>query len=83
LTGSAYDRGYFVPPTIFDHVAADSTIAQEEIFGPILSVIRVHNFDEASTLPIPSAMDSPVPFIRMTPRKSLSSSTASKPASRM
>jgi len=47
LTGGAYDRGYFVPPTIFDHVAPDSTIAQEEIFGPVLSVIRVRNFGEA------------------------------------
>jgi acyl-CoA reductase-like NAD-dependent aldehyde dehydrogenase len=47
LTGGSYDRGYFVPPTIFDHVAPDSTIAQDEIFGPVLSVIRVRNFDEA------------------------------------
>src|SRR5713226_3619695 len=37
LTGPGYDRGYFVAPTVFDHVAADSTIAQEEIFGPVLS----------------------------------------------
>jgi len=47
LTGPGYDRGYFVAPTVFDHVAADSTIAQEEIFGPVLSVIRVRDFDEA------------------------------------
>jgi aldehyde dehydrogenase (NAD+) len=47
LTGAEYDRGYFVAPTIFDHAAADSTIAQEEIFGPVLSVIRVRDFDEA------------------------------------
>jgi aldehyde dehydrogenase (NAD+) len=47
LTGGAYDRGYFVPPTIFDHVAPDSTIAQDEIFGPVLSVIRVRDFEEA------------------------------------
>jgi alpha-ketoglutaric semialdehyde dehydrogenase len=47
LTGGAYDRGYFVPPTVFDHVAPDSTIAQDEIFGPVLSIIRVRNFDEA------------------------------------
>src|SRR3989454_1658939 len=47
LSGPAFDRGYYVAPTIFDHVAADSTIAQEEIFGPVLSVIRVHDFDEA------------------------------------
>src|SRR5216683_2053017 len=47
LTGGAYDRGYFVPPTVFDQVAPGSTIAQDEIFGPVLSVIRVRNFDEA------------------------------------
>jgi alpha-ketoglutaric semialdehyde dehydrogenase len=47
LSGGAYDRGYFVPPTIFDHVAPDSVIAQDEIFGPVLSVIRVKNFEEA------------------------------------
>jgi acyl-CoA reductase-like NAD-dependent aldehyde dehydrogenase len=47
LTGGAYNRGYFVPPTVFDHVAPDSTIAQDEIFGPVLSVIRVRDFDEA------------------------------------
>jgi len=47
LSGPGYDRGYFVAPTIFDHVAADSSIAQDEIFGPVLSVIRVRDFDEA------------------------------------
>jgi aldehyde dehydrogenase (NAD+) len=47
LSGPAYDRGYFVAPTIFDHVSADSQIAQDEIFGPVLSVIRVRDFDEA------------------------------------
>jgi alpha-ketoglutaric semialdehyde dehydrogenase len=39
--------GHFVAPTVFDHVPWDSTIAQEEIFGPVLSVIRVPDFDEA------------------------------------
>ncbi len=47
LTGGIYDNGYFVAPTIFDHVRAESRLAQEEIFGPVLSVIRVKNFDEA------------------------------------
>lgn len=47
LSGGAYDRGYFVAPTIFDHVAPGSSIAQDEIFGPVLSVIRVRNFEEA------------------------------------
>ena len=47
LTGGAYDKGFFVAATIFDHVKWDSTIAQEEIFGPVLSVIRVPDFEEA------------------------------------
>lgn len=47
LTGGANDRGLFVEPTIFDHVKWDSVIAQEEIFGPVLSVIRVPDFEEA------------------------------------
>jgi alpha-ketoglutaric semialdehyde dehydrogenase len=47
MTGASYDRGYFVAPTIFDHVPANSTIAQEEIFGPVLSIVRVKDFDEA------------------------------------
>jgi alpha-ketoglutaric semialdehyde dehydrogenase len=47
LSGPGYDRGYFVAPTIFDHAASTSSIAQDEIFGPVLSVIRVKDFDEA------------------------------------
>ncbi|HUJ32001.1 MAG TPA: aldehyde dehydrogenase family protein [Candidatus Acidoferrum sp.] len=47
LTGPRYDKGWFVAPTVFDHVRADTAIAQEEIFGPVLSVIRVKSFDEA------------------------------------
>ncbi len=47
LTGGTYDRGYFVPITIFDDVAPDSALAQDEIFGPVLSVVRVRDFEEA------------------------------------
>jgi aldehyde dehydrogenase (NAD+) len=47
LTGGAYDKGLFIAPTVFDHVQWDSTIAQEEIFGPVISVIRVPDFEEA------------------------------------
>lgn len=47
LSGPKYDQGWFVAPTVFDHVRADSQIAQEEIFGPVLSIIRVKNYDEA------------------------------------
>lgn len=47
LTGGAFDKGHFIEPTIFDHVPARARIAQEEIFGPVLSIIRVNDFDEA------------------------------------
>jgi aldehyde dehydrogenase (NAD+) len=47
LKGQGYDKGYFVAPTVFDDVPPESTIAQEEIFGPVLSIIRVENFEEA------------------------------------
>nr|MDJ0903831.1 L-glutamate gamma-semialdehyde dehydrogenase [Xenococcus sp. MO_188.B8] len=39
--------GYFVPVTIFTDVPPKATIAQEEIFGPVLAVIKASNFDEA------------------------------------
>src|SRR5579859_1599443 len=39
--------GYFIAPTIFDHVAPMARIAQEEIFGPVMAVIRVKDFEEA------------------------------------
>ncbi len=45
--GGANPKGYFIAPTIFDHAAQNSRIAQEEIFGPVLTVIRVNGFDEA------------------------------------
>lgn len=43
-------KGYFVEPTVFDNVTPDMRIAREEIFGPVLSVLRVKNFDEAMTV---------------------------------
>ncbi|HXD30280.1 MAG TPA: aldehyde dehydrogenase family protein [Pyrinomonadaceae bacterium] len=46
-TGEGLDKGYFVNPTVFDHVTPDMRIAREEIFGPVLSVLRVKDFDEA------------------------------------
>jgi methylmalonic acid semialdehyde dehydrogenase len=46
-TGDGLDKGYFVHPTVFDHVTPDMRIAREEIFGPVLSVLRVKNFHEA------------------------------------
>ncbi|RRJ67640.1 CoA-acylating methylmalonate-semialdehyde dehydrogenase [Paenibacillus oralis] len=41
------DQGYFVGPTIFENVTTDMTIWKEEIFAPVLSVIRVKNLKEA------------------------------------
>jgi aldehyde dehydrogenase (NAD+) len=45
VTGPGCENGYFVAPTIFDQVDSDSDLAQEEVFGPVLSVIRVKDFD--------------------------------------
>ena len=41
------ERGYFVRPTVFSEVTPDMTIAQEEIFGPVLSIIPYDTEDEA------------------------------------
>ncbi len=46
LTGEAYTRGYFVPPTVFADVRDDMRIAQDEIFGPVLSAIAFDDIDE-------------------------------------
>jgi acyl-CoA reductase-like NAD-dependent aldehyde dehydrogenase len=40
-------HGHYVEPTVFDHVKSSHRIAQEEIFGPVVSVIRVKGFEEA------------------------------------
>lgn len=47
LTDGDYAKGFFFEPTIFDKVKPDMRIAQEEIFGPVLSVITVSDLDEA------------------------------------
>ncbi len=44
------DTGYWVGPTILDGVSADAPAAKEEIFGPVLSIVRVKNLDEAIRL---------------------------------
>ncbi len=47
LTGPGYDKGYFVEPTIFRDVTPEMTIAQEEIFGPVLGVMKAKDFEDA------------------------------------
>jgi len=46
-SGSVYTKGYFFEPTIFADVSPSMRIAQEEIFGPVVSVIPCRSFDEA------------------------------------
>lgn len=40
------DRGYFVQPTVFDNVSDDMDIARDEIFGPVMSVLKFKDLDE-------------------------------------
>ncbi len=47
--GIAKKGGYFVEPTVFDFVDPQMRLAQEEIFGPVIAVIRAKDFDEAIT----------------------------------
>ena len=49
------EKGYFVKPTVFAHVDSDMTIAREEIFGPVLSIIGYDDDDDAVKI----ANDSP------------------------
>ena len=44
------EGGFFVGPTLFDNVATDMSIYTDEIFGPVLSVVRVASYDEGLAL---------------------------------
>ena len=45
-----YENGYFVGPTLFDYVTDNMDIYKNEIFGPVLSVVRVNNYESALKL---------------------------------
>jgi malonate-semialdehyde dehydrogenase (acetylating)/methylmalonate-semialdehyde dehydrogenase len=47
---AGHEKGFFMGPTLFDNVTADMTIYREEIFGPVLSIVRVASFEEAVRL---------------------------------
>jgi acyl-CoA reductase-like NAD-dependent aldehyde dehydrogenase len=47
LTDGALAKGYFVEPTVFAGVEESHTIAKEEIFGPVLAIMRAGNFEDA------------------------------------
>lgn len=50
LTVSGYPGGFWVGPTLFDHVTPDMAIYRNEIFGPVLSVVRAATYDDALRL---------------------------------
>jgi len=50
LTLQGYENGFFLGGTLFDRVTRDMSIYREEIFGPVLSVVRAQNYDEAADL---------------------------------
>jgi malonate-semialdehyde dehydrogenase (acetylating)/methylmalonate-semialdehyde dehydrogenase len=50
LTLQGYENGFFLGGSLFDRVTRDMTIYREEIFGPVLAVVRAANYDEAADL---------------------------------
>ncbi|MFT5120756.1 MAG: malonate-semialdehyde dehydrogenase (acetylating)/methylmalonate-semialdehyde dehydrogenase [Psychrobacter glaciei] len=50
ITVEGYEKGNFVGPTIFDNVTSDMQIYKEEIFGPVLCIMRAASLDEAIEL---------------------------------
>ncbi|WP_416262237.1 CoA-acylating methylmalonate-semialdehyde dehydrogenase [Gibbsiella quercinecans] len=50
FTLSGYEKGFFVGPTLFDQVSTSMRIYKEEIFGPVLAIVRVDSFDEGLRL---------------------------------
>lgn len=50
VTVEGYEKGFYLGPTIFDHVTEEMTIGTQEIFGPVLCVKRVKSFEEGLTI---------------------------------
>ncbi len=46
-----YEKGFFIGPTLFDHVKPEMRTYREEIFGPVLQIVRAETFEEALELP--------------------------------
>ena len=47
VTGGIFDQGYYIEPTIFADVQTDMRIAQEEIFGPVLTVLKARDLEDS------------------------------------
>jgi malonate-semialdehyde dehydrogenase (acetylating)/methylmalonate-semialdehyde dehydrogenase len=48
---TSLESGYFIGPTLFDHVTSDMSIYTDEIFGPVLCMVRAGDYEEALALP--------------------------------
>lgn len=51
FTVKGFENGFYLGPTLFDHVTPSMTIYLEEVFGPVLIVTRAENYEEALRLP--------------------------------
>jgi malonate-semialdehyde dehydrogenase (acetylating) / methylmalonate-semialdehyde dehydrogenase len=51
FTLQGHEEGYFIGPTLFDHVTTDMESYKEEIFGPVLQMVRAPDFETALSLP--------------------------------
>ncbi|QNM84004.1 CoA-acylating methylmalonate-semialdehyde dehydrogenase [Sphingomonas sabuli] len=51
FTLQGHEKGFFVGPTLFDHVKTSMKSYQDEIFGPVLQIVRAKDFEEAVKLP--------------------------------
>jgi aldehyde dehydrogenase (NAD+)/gamma-glutamyl-gamma-aminobutyraldehyde dehydrogenase len=56
-------KGFFAKPTLFDGLKEKMTIAQEEIFGPVLGVLTVKSDEEALKLQVIQSMDCMLVFL--------------------
>jgi malonate-semialdehyde dehydrogenase (acetylating)/methylmalonate-semialdehyde dehydrogenase len=48
---TSLEKGFFIGPTLFDHVTTDMSIYTDEIFGPVLCIVRAHDYEDALRLP--------------------------------
>src|SRR5271168_2405593 len=48
---ASLEKGFFIGPTLFDHVTTDMSIYTDEIFGPVLCIVRAHDYEDALRLP--------------------------------
>jgi malonate-semialdehyde dehydrogenase (acetylating) / methylmalonate-semialdehyde dehydrogenase len=51
FTLQGHEQGFFIGPSLFDHVTPQMSAYQEEIFGPVLQIVRANDFEEALRLP--------------------------------